>query len=75
VARQQGVDELRDDGVVVADDAREQRAPGAQLANEVLAHFFVNRTVRHGTARHRATKLPQSGRSRHVVILSMLAAQ
>ena len=43
VARQDRVDELRDDGVVVADDAGKQRLARLQLANEVVADFLFDR--------------------------------
>jgi hypothetical protein len=42
VLREERVDELRDDRVVVADDAREQRLAAAQLPNQVVADFLVN---------------------------------
>ena len=34
--------DLRDDGVVVADDAGEERLAGAQLANQVVADFGLD---------------------------------
>ena len=43
VARQDRVDELRDDRLVVADDAGEQRLAGLQLADEVVADFLLDR--------------------------------
>ena len=42
VPRQQGVDQLRDDGVVVADDAGEEWLARAQFSNKVLAHLLVD---------------------------------
>ena len=44
VLRENRVDELRDDGVVVADDAGEQRFAGLQLAHEVVADFLFDGT-------------------------------
>ncbi len=44
VSRQDRVDELRDDGVVVADDAGEQRLARLQLPNEVVANFLFDRS-------------------------------
>ena len=43
VARQDRVDELRDDRFVVADDAGEQRLAGLQLPHEVVADFLLHR--------------------------------
>ena len=37
------VDELRDDRVVVADDAREERLAGPELGDQVVAHFVPHR--------------------------------
>ena len=37
-----GVDELRDDRLVVADDAGEQRLARLQLAHEVVADFLLD---------------------------------
>ena len=51
VLRQQRVHELRHDGVVVADDAREERLAGAELADQVLAHFLVHVAARHARRR------------------------
>ena len=42
VAREQRVDELRNDRVLVADDTGKQRAAGAELLDQVVAHFFVD---------------------------------
>ena len=47
--RQQRVDELWHDGVVVADDAGEECFAGAQLTNQVVADFLM-----HVAAGHRA---------------------
>ena len=44
VPRQDGVDELRDDGVVVADDAGEERLARLQLPNEVVANLLLDRS-------------------------------
>ena len=43
VARQDGVDELRDDGFVEPDDAGEQRLAGLQLPHEIVANFLLDR--------------------------------
>jgi hypothetical protein len=43
VAREDRVDELRHDGVVVADDAREKRLARPELAHEVVADFLFDR--------------------------------
>ena len=43
VPGENGVDELRNDGVVVADDAGKERFSGLQLANEVVADFLLDR--------------------------------
>ena len=52
VAREDGVDELRDDGVFVADDAREERrasaSPGAiarSRGDQVLAELVLDRAA------------------------------
>ena len=41
VARKNGVDDLRNDGVVIADDAGEDGPSSAQASNQVLAHFVL----------------------------------
>ena len=43
--RQDGVDDLWDDGLVVADDAGEERRAGLQVADQVVADFVFNGTV------------------------------
>ena len=43
VPGENGIDELRNDGVVVADDARKERFASLQLANEVVADFLFDR--------------------------------
>ena len=45
VARQHGVDDLRDDRVVVADDAGEERLSGAEAGDQVLAHLVAHRAT------------------------------
>ena len=45
VPRQDRVDELRDDGVLVADDAGEERVAGLQLVNEVVANLLLDRSA------------------------------
>ena len=52
VPRQDRVDELRHDRVVVADDAGEEPLASLQLANEVVADFLFDRS-------RRAAALPQ----------------
>ena len=61
VLRQQRVDQLRDDGVVVADDAGEQRFARAKFPNEVVADLLVDAPVRHGAALDGAPQLAQRG--------------
>src|SRR6185436_11268501 len=46
VARENRVHELRDDRLVVPDDARKQRFAGLQLADEVVANFVLHRSPR-----------------------------
>ena len=46
--RQQRVDKLRHDGIVVADDPGEERFAGAELGDQVLAHFLVHVAAAHG---------------------------
>ena len=43
VARQDRVDELRNDGLVVADDAGEERLARLELPHEVVANFLLDR--------------------------------
>ena len=57
VLRQQRVHQLRDDGVVVADDAGEQRLAGAKFPNEVVADLLMDAPVRHGAAFDRSPQL------------------
>ena len=40
--RENRVDDLRNDGVVVADDAGKERLLGAQLGDEIFAHFVFD---------------------------------
>jgi hypothetical protein len=42
VAREDRVDDLRDDRLVVADDAGEERLPGAQPRDQVLADLVLD---------------------------------
>ena len=42
MARQDGVDDLRHDGVFVADDAGKERFPALQFADQVLAKFVFD---------------------------------
>jgi len=43
------VDQLGNDGVVVAHDAGEQRLPGAQFADQVLTYLVLDGSPRHST--------------------------
>ena len=45
VPREDGVDELRDDRLVVADDAREQLLARLQLADQVVADLLLDRNA------------------------------
>ena len=46
VPRQDGVDELRDHGLVVTDDAGKQRLAAPQLSDQVVANFVLHRPAR-----------------------------
>ena len=59
--RQQRVHELRDDRVVVADDAGKERLAGAQLGDQVLADFFVDGAARHAAGLDGAAQLANRG--------------
>jgi hypothetical protein len=48
VAGEDGVDELRYHGVVVADDAGKHRRPGREPAQQVVAHFVAHAAARAG---------------------------
>ena len=61
MARQQGVDELRNDRVVVADDAGEERPPGAQPGDEIVPDFFVDGAMRHAAGLDGAAQLANGG--------------
>ena len=63
VARQHRVDDLRDDRVVVADDAGEERAAGAEARDEVLAHFVAHRTPLDAAGVDRRAEFSESRRS------------
>jgi hypothetical protein len=43
VPRQDGIDQLRHDRFVVADDPREQRLAGSQFANKIVPDFLLDR--------------------------------
>jgi hypothetical protein len=43
VPRQQGVDDLRHHGLLVAEDALEQRAAAGEAGEEVAPHFVLHR--------------------------------
>ena len=80
VPRQHRVDELRNDGVVVADDAGKQRLAAAELRNEVVAHFVLHRSARKRLRRRGAGAAQIAerldGRDRwHVAILSQLESR
>jgi len=45
VTGQHGIDQLRNDRVVVADDARKQRLAAAKFCNQVVAHFVLHRSA------------------------------
>ena len=70
VTREDGVDELRDDGLVVADDAGKERFARLQLANQVVADFLLDGSE----ARSPASRSPQIAEGlnaiRHESILS-----
>ena len=66
VAREDGVDELRHDRLVVADDAGEQVLAVLQLAHKIVANFLLDRP----RAVIRLSKFAQSGDARHGSILS-----
>ncbi len=53
VAREDRVDELRDDRVVVADDSWEDRATGTQLPHQVLTDFILDAPAGDRAAGHR----------------------
>jgi hypothetical protein len=52
VLRQERVDELRYDRIVVANDAGKQRLTGTQLDDQVVAHFLVHVAASDGTLGH-----------------------
>ena len=65
------VDELRNDGVFVADDAGEQRVLQANELGEVVAHFVADRPPPDLAARDRCFQLSKSfktWRGRHISV-------
>jgi glycerophosphoryl diester phosphodiesterase len=68
VFRQDGVHELRDDRVVVADDPREEAVAAPQFDDEVVAHFVAYRTpgvVAAGEGRFECAERGRTGRCGH----------
>ena len=59
---QDGVDDLRNDRFVVADDAGEQRPPFGEAAHEVLPHLEPDAAAGQATGVDRLTKLSQTFR-------------
>ena len=57
VARQNRVDNLRHDGLVESDDAREDRLPGVQPGNQVLADLVFHGAARRAACVHRGAQL------------------
>ena len=75
--RQHGVHQLRDDGVVVADDAGKQRLLAAQPLGEVVADFVAHGTAAHVSARDGGFQLSEgvdARRGRHMAIMTRPAA-
>jgi hypothetical protein len=68
VSGQNGVDELRDHRLVVADDPGEEALARLQLAHQIVANFLLDRS----RAIVRPTKLAEGGDARHGSILSEL---
>ena len=80
VPRQHRVHELRDNGIVVTDDAGKQRVAAAEFRDEVVAHFVLHRAARKRLRRRCAgaakTAERLDGRDRwHVAILSQLESR
>ena len=74
VARQDRVDQLRHDGVVVADDARKQRVFPAQSLRQVVADLVTDRPAAHLTARDGGLQLSEridAWRGRHISIMTL----
>src|SRR5437868_3916219 len=75
VARQERVHELRDDRVLVAHDAREQRRAVLEQADEVLPQLVLDRTVNaSGTRPFGLSQLAESGWLGHMAIVNRPAA-
>src|SRR5262245_4601147 len=74
VAREDRVDQLRNDGVVVADDAGKQRVAGLQLADQVVADLLLDRTHLRSTLPPKFTQ--GSNDVRHeAIVLRVLGAK
>ena len=68
------VDELRDDGVVVADDAREERVFPPQALRQVVAHLVAHRPAANLAARDGRFQLSKgvdAWRGRHISIMTL----
>ncbi len=44
----QGIDDTGNDGIFVPDDAREERLPGAELLNQIVADLFSHGSIGRG---------------------------
>ena len=66
VPGEDGVDELRNDGLVVSDDSGEERLAGLQLLNKIVADFLLDRP----RAQTRPPQVPKGMDGHHSPILS-----
>ena len=66
VPREDGVPDLRDDRIVVADDAGKQRLAAAQLVDQVVAEFLPDGAPRDPTCIHCPAQVTQYRRSLHI---------
>ena len=64
VTRQDRVDDLRHDGVVVADDAGKERLAAPELVDQVLAHFVLHAAPADGAAGDGRFQLSERGWTR-----------
>ena len=64
--RENRIHELRDNGVVVADDAREEPLAGAQLRDQIVADFLVHAAAGHLAALDCATQFTDRGWDRRL---------
>ena len=74
VPRQHGIHQLRDDRVVVADDAGEQRVFPPQVFRQVLAHLVSDRAAAHlapGDGGFQLCKCFNPWRGRHISIITL----